>query len=159
MHVTRSDMKQANGDRERGLTLIEMMVALLVLSIALLGMASLQTLALQSYNRAHLTTQANNFAYDIADRMRANRREALQGGYDIELGEEARGHGVAATDLAQWKRMLSEHLPQGDGSVTVAGGRVVIVVRWARRDIYGARAGENRGDDEDTREFRVSTSI
>lgn len=113
------------------MTLIEVLVAVLILSIGLLGLAGLQTLSLRSNHSAYLRSQATILAYDIADRMRANRQSALSGWYNIELEEAASSDtSIAATDLKEWKAALSTVLPAGDGSITVNDGNVTIIVAW-----------------------------
>lgn len=57
---------------QNGFTLLEVLIALLVLSIGLLGLAALQTVGLKSNQMAAMRTQATQAAYDITDRMRAN---------------------------------------------------------------------------------------
>lgn len=57
---------------QQGFTLLEVLIALLVLSIGLLGLAALQTTGLRSNQMANMRTIATQLAYDIADRMRAN---------------------------------------------------------------------------------------
>ena len=57
---------------QQGFTLLEVLIALLVLSIGLLGLAALQTTGLRSNQMANMRTVATQLAYDIADRMRAN---------------------------------------------------------------------------------------
>lgn len=117
--------------RVSGMTLIEVLVAVLILSIGLLGLAGLQTLSLRSNHSAYLRSQATILAYDIADRMRANRQSALSGWYNIELEEAASSDtSIAATDLKEWKAALSTVLPAGDGSITVNDGNVTIIVAW-----------------------------
>lgn len=62
-----------NGLRyQRGAGLIEVLVAVLVLAVGLLGMAGLQTQSLRFNNEAYFRTQATLLAMDMADRMRAN---------------------------------------------------------------------------------------
>ncbi|NOS87695.1 MAG: type IV pilus modification protein PilV [Methylococcaceae bacterium] len=58
---------------ERGFTLIEVLVAMVVLSIGLLGLAGLQATSLKSNQSAYHRSQATQLAYEMADRMRANR--------------------------------------------------------------------------------------
>ncbi|MCC5865121.1 MAG: type IV pilus modification protein PilV [Wenzhouxiangella sp.] len=55
-----------------GVTLIEVLIAVLVLSIGLLGLAALQGVALQSGQAAYYRSQATAIAYEAADFMRAN---------------------------------------------------------------------------------------
>jgi type IV pilus assembly protein PilV len=121
---------------QRGTTLVETLVALLVLSIGLLGVAGMQMTSLQNNRGAHLRSQAQVLAYDIADRMRANRDVAHGGGYNIALGAAAAGAGLAALDLQSWKDTLAITLPAGDGSialpVSVPAGvnEATIIVTW-----------------------------
>lgn len=115
---------------QSGITLIEILVALLVLSIGLLGLANLQAVGLRANHNAYLRSQATILAYDIADRMRANRSSAVAGEYDIALNAAPGGTGVPATDLAQWKARLAELLPSGDGAVAVDADSAVVTVQW-----------------------------
>ena len=66
-------------DRISGFTLLEVLVALVILSIGLLGLAGLQAASLRYNHSSYLRSQATLIAYDIVDRMRANRQEALNG--------------------------------------------------------------------------------
>ncbi len=66
---------------QEGFNLIEVMIAIFVLAIGLLGMASIQLTGLRSNQSAYFRTQASILAYDIADRMRANSAQALATGY------------------------------------------------------------------------------
>ena len=59
-----------------GFSLIEIMIAILVLAIGLLGFAMLQTMNLRFTQSANYRTQATNLAYDLLDQMRANRHDA-----------------------------------------------------------------------------------
>ena len=63
-------MKTLN--KNKGFTLVEIMIAVFVLAIGLLGMAGLQMASLKNNHSAYLRTQAVQYAYDIADRMRIN---------------------------------------------------------------------------------------
>ena len=59
--------------RSTGFSLIEVLVALLVLLIGLLGVVRMQLLSVQNNQGAYLRTQATYIAADMMDRMRANR--------------------------------------------------------------------------------------
>jgi type IV pilus assembly protein PilV len=129
----------------RGFTLVEVMVALIIFSIGLLGLAGLQANAISGNSQSYYRTQANFFAYDILDRMRANRDSALNGDYDIGLGSVptatlCNGTGadctaldVADADRREWKQSL-RGLPMGDGSIArvTTGGvtQFVVTVTW-----------------------------
>lgn len=137
--------------RQGGLTLIEVLIAVLVLSIGLLGFAGLQASALQFNHSAHMRTTATNLAYDMVDRMRANPGPALNGSYDIAYNESApTGGSVVATDLNGWRQMVTNELPGGESaiSVTNATGEVTVRIRW----------DDTRGEGDAT-EFQLSSQL
>ncbi len=76
----------------KGFTLVEVLVALLVLSIGLLAVASMQTNSLRSNYNALTRSKAVQGCEDILDRMRANRNAALASDYDIALTVVPRAH-------------------------------------------------------------------
>jgi type IV pilus assembly protein PilV len=135
-HSLRADWREAAG----GFSLIEVLVALLVLSIGLLGLAGLQARSLKENHQAFLRTQATLDAYQIIDCMRANPNNIAS--YNIALGAAApTGTSIAAQDLDLWKTTLDgsqsstvlqggQGLPKGDGWVVVAGNQVTVVVQW-----------------------------
>ena len=82
-------------------------MALVVLSVGLLGIAALQMTSLRNNRGAHLRSQAQVMAYDITDRMRANRNAALANAYVITLAGTPTVTGMALTDLQQWKATLA----------------------------------------------------
>ncbi len=126
--------------KQSGFTLLEVLVAMLVLSIGLLGLAGLMASSMRNNQSAYHSTQATWFAYDILDRMRANRVGALAGDYSAAnaLGSPAAcstaapAGSIAAQDIGGWKNMIACALPQGDGSITVtpASRQVRITVQW-----------------------------
>jgi type IV pilus assembly protein PilV len=127
------------GAAARGFTLIESLVALLVLSIGLLGVAAMQLASLQANNGAFQRTQATFLAQDIADRMRANRTAAIAEDYDFALGDAApvAPATIAEQDIVAWKARLAATLPQGaveppDAAIDVdpATGVALITVVW-----------------------------
>ena len=67
--------------KQSGFTLLEILVAMLVLAIGLLGLAGLTTSSMRNNLSASHRTQATWMAYDIVDRMRANRASAVTGAY------------------------------------------------------------------------------
>ena len=126
----------------RGVTLVEVLVALVIMSIGLLGIAALLTTSLRNNVDSALRSQASALAADIADRMRANRQAALTGLYNTAFNDAipATPSSLPDKDKAAWKTSLTQALPNGEGSVAVASnGFAVITVRWGER----ARKGES----------------
>ncbi|GMU47009.1 MAG: type IV pilus modification protein PilV [Pseudomonadales bacterium] len=139
--------------RQRGIGLIEVLIAAFIFAIGLLGLARLETANFRNNHGAQLRSQAMALAYDIIDRMRANRERALEGDYDIDIGDDApSGTTVAATDLQEWKAGLADVLPAGDGSVTraVAGPvtRFTVIVQW-----------DDSRSEEDPLQFAINTEL
>lgn len=121
--------------RHSGFTLLEVLVAIVVLSIGLLGLAGIMVSSLRNNQSATHRTQATVLAYDIIDRMRANRALALTGGYNNDMSAGVCAAGVPtgtmqAQDITGWKTRLACALPSGMGSIAVAGGKATVVVRW-----------------------------
>ena len=107
----------------------EVMVAVVVFSIGMLGLARLQ-LASFSYNHsAYLRSIATVAAYDMADRMRANRIVISGGHYNAPLSPAKNANCLAAAgctpqqmaghDIAEWRETLASTLPQGQGMVCI----------------------------------------
>lgn len=59
-------------NKNTGFTLIEVLIAMLVLAVGLLGLAGLQATSIGNNQSAYNRSQATQLAYDLADRMRAN---------------------------------------------------------------------------------------
>jgi type IV pilus assembly protein PilV len=132
---------------QSGFTIVEVLVALVVLAIGLLGIAALYLNSLQSGRTAIYRTHAINLAADLADRIRMNRTAQAAYGTAFADNEAAVGTCIttggcsdadlASTDLFNWKAELAEQLPNGQGQVVVvlpvsAGEPTsyVITVRW-----------------------------
>jgi len=101
--------------RQRGVTLIEILITLLVLAVGLLGLAALQGVSLQSGQVAYHGTQATNVAYEIADFARTNRSR------------------VSTTMLENFGRQVAQdRLPGGDVTVAWDSGlqEITLTVTW-----------------------------
>ena len=150
----------------RGTSLLEVLVAMLVVAVGVLGVARLQLHAAQSNRAALEHTAANLLATDLLERWRVNPR----GSYATALGQAPPAFvdcaqqicapaQLATFDLAIWKCSLGRWtqdapcvtlraagtlppqaempgLPGGDGALAERGGDVVVTVTW-----QGAEAG------------------
>ena len=133
---------------QNGFTMVETLVALVVLAIGLLGIAALYLNSLQAGRSAIYRTQAVNLAADLADRIRSNR--SAQASYanvftDASAAVPAcyttagcTAAELAASDLNSWKADIAQLLPNGQGQVAVTApvgagepASYVITVRWA----------------------------
>ncbi len=135
--------KNSDRSRLRGFTLLEVLIALMVLSIGLLGLAALQARGLKFNHDAHVRSQATVLAYDIIERMRAVRNSdaAAQDLLGFSGAPAVACDPVtptAANDLKCWQDTLAARLPGGNGTVAVNGtdaNLFDITVRWADREI------------------------
>lgn len=130
--------------RQRGAGLVEVMVALVILAVGLLGIAGLQLASLQNNHSAALRSQAVTLCYDALDRMRANRNAANLGDYTTAFADAApTGTTIAEQDLREWKLTVGA-LPSGAGAINSAavGGRLLFTVTVQWDDSRGAKAAE-----------------
>lgn len=123
--------------RCQGLTLVEILVALLVLSIGLLGLVMMQTTSVKFTTSANQRTQATALAYDLVDRMRGNRLAALNDDYIVAFESPVpacaafNGSGsLRDQDIAAWRNAIACRLPQGTGSVERTNDQFTITIRW-----------------------------
>lgn len=102
----------------RGFTLVEVLIALVVLSIGMLGIAALYLESLRASRAALVRTEAVTLASDIADRIRANRNPA--NAYDCggTCEQDEGGNPIAIDDLNAWREAVAEQLPGGTSSIT-----------------------------------------
>jgi type IV pilus assembly protein PilV len=109
---------------QRGFGLVESLVALVVVSVGMIGIAALYGQGLGASRTALYRTQAVNLASDMADRIRLNRQGGAAYGGAAALGPCGPG-GVrctpaqlAAHDLSLWTTLVGQQLPGGVGTVT-----------------------------------------
>jgi type IV pilus assembly protein PilV len=125
------------GKTQRGVALLEVLIAFFVLSIGLLGLAGMQMKALQFNQASFQRSQAMISAYDMLDRMRLNKSEATGNSYNMSWGNTSSGSGVVGDDLSQWLDTIKSNFPDGQGYIDCDANEICTVgVRW--RDRFGA---------------------
>jgi len=123
--------------RQRGLTMIESLVALVVISIGLLGIAALQLTAMQQNSSALHQSKAVWAGYTMADRILANNiRFADYSGIDTNasysqdcMNSPCTNDQLVTADAAEWTDTV-RNLPGGRGQVTGNANQLVIMVMW-----------------------------
>lgn len=129
-----------------GTSLIEVLVTLVVLAIGVFGLAQLHANSIKSNQSAYYRSQATLLAYDIGERMRANRAAALNGDYAVDFPQSNSNNSISGSraeqDKAEWLNQLAQTLPEGTGKVSADNGLMIIEVRWddTRAEIAGDAA-------------------
>lgn len=111
--------------RQRGIGMIEVLIAVLVVSIGFLGMAALQAKALSTNNSAMARSMATVATYSILDAMRADLVNAKAGNYSHtvtadDCASASGGNALATTQLQAWCTELGNTL----GAVSTTTGKV-----------------------------------
>lgn len=132
------------GHRQRGVSLLEVMIAVLVLAVGVLGAASLQLNAIRYSASAGHSTQATLTARDMLDRMRANPSAlasyvaaSVAGACAVNSG----GVSIVAQDMADFAEAVTCELPSATASIAIAGDRATVSISWSE-----ARTVANEGD-------------
>ena len=144
--------------KARGFTLLEVLIALLILSFGLLGLAALQAYSVKANQSAHFRSQATALANMMMDNIRANRAN-LGSYYDNSYVEYTGDCDAASTetdtaalDIDMWRQQVACQLPQGRGSVApISANEVAVCIRWsdARWESTGGDAGGTCTEDAD----------
>lgn len=115
-----------------GFSLLEVMIAVLVLAIGLLGLSALQANGLRANGSAHQRSQAVTLAYDMMERLRADPNNVKAGAYNREFEDELPAAGsVMGEELINWISTLQLLLPAADGAVACDDdGNCTVTVRW-----------------------------
>ncbi|HLI18119.1 MAG TPA: type IV pilus modification protein PilV [Rhodanobacteraceae bacterium] len=111
---------------QRGFSMLEVLIAVLVFSLGIIGLAGLLIFAIQSNHVAYLRTQATFLAHTMADRMAANPAGLWEGAYNADYpvpastADCAAGCGpaeLAVHDQQQWSTQLQTFLPNVSGKI------------------------------------------
>jgi len=152
---------------QRGVTLVEAMIALLVISIGLLGIASLQLTAMNQNASSLNHSQAVWIAYNMSDRIRANISE-FNNYHNIDTNNSYSqdcvfpssscntGQMVVA-DAADWSTLIAA-LPGGRGTVVNNAGVITVTVMWDDDGTGATGTGCNPANASDLTCYRMAVA-
>ena len=125
-------MKNSKLGWQAGASLIEVMVAVLILSIGLLGVAAMQATALKNSQSALERSQAVVESYAILDAMRANQEQGQNGAYTRGMTCTApSGADLVDADFGRWITSMQASLgASACGAVNCVAATCTVTVRW-----------------------------
>lgn len=119
--------------RQRGVGLIEVLIAVLVMAIGLLGIAAMQATALRNSQSSLERSQAVIQSYTIYDAMRANRTQALAGAYNTNgmTCDKSNGATLVAKDIDLWLDAMKNTMGStACGQISCAANKCTVTVQW-----------------------------
>ncbi len=114
--------------RVGGFTLVEVLIALIILSVGMLGIAGLYVHSMQAGRTSLFRHHAVTLAGDVADRIRANPRAAIaysQAGANnncVNGGIDCTPAQMAGNDIDLWEQQAADTLPNGTVTVDFNNG-------------------------------------
>ncbi len=165
--------EQSPRQQHSGLTLLEILVSLIVISLGLLGVATLQTNSLKSNNEAYFYSIASFLAYEMSERIRIN--PTADGSYASTMTSSAGSGGstvdcvtnqcsaseMAFYDLQQWLDNIAASLPSGAGRIVYTPGTqdgYLITIRW-KPHFGGNCAADGSASSRDFSCFNLSIMV
>ena len=156
-----------------GFTLLEVMIAMVIFAVGLLGLAGIQSIAFQNEHSSYSRSQAILLAYEMADRIKANApgsvayvigaNTATVAGY---LGStmctvnSCTTTDIVKYDMGLWKASIASLLPSGKGAITNPSALIhTITVHWDedRTGVTGINCPVLSADD--LRCFQISVRL
>jgi len=146
--VCKSVLKSAL-PRQSGLSLMEVLMAIAILAVGLLGLAHMQSFGLLNVERAYQRSQATVLAYSMADKMRAHvglpedsvanlsrylssfmAPAAAEPVPDCKSTTGCSANEMAENDLFEWNQQLTEQIPGATGTITLVDGNYIVAITW-----------------------------
>lgn len=154
--------------QQRGASLVEVMVALFVLAIGLLGILAMQTRAMQFNQSAHVYSQAVYLANDMAERIRSNPN--LIENYVLAATNEppdatncdevACNTGqLVVWDQSRWVARIVASLPGGQGQIERVGTENAVIIRVSFDDSRAEPADAQGAPRQVTQTYSVRVGV
>lgn len=156
-------LSAASRKKVSGMSLIESLIALLVLALGLLGLAGMQARLLAENRISNQRAVAIGLIDDMVNRMQFNRLAAMSGvnatpptagSYELAwsaaataaqdcVGQQCTGAEMAQSDLNQWRANLAAALPSANARIFVSGTdarQIGVAIGWSSNE--GAAASD-----------------
>ncbi len=153
---------------QRGTSMIEILVTLIVVAIGLLGIASMQMVSLKNANTSYQRYVASLYAYDMMERMRSNPAGVQADQYDdlavdgteseVTCTNACTPAALAEMDAYEWGQQLRSNLPNGRGTVDEGTDGYEITVTWDEQVTDGSQ-GAGGGTGADTQTYTLEVAL
>ena len=165
--------------RQRGISLIESLVAIVVMALGILGILGVQMRTLTDTSTTVRRAQAIRLIEDLSERMKVSPNALLsiksyESGYSKKSSDLTASNCASATctpaeqaayDLKQWKTTVEQALPGGQASIFLAPGETVeanrrqlgIMIAWRENERDTSTGSGGYKDDIDATKFRATT--
>lgn len=161
IHADRQTLRR----RQRGDTMIEVLVTIIVIAVGVLGAAALQVTTLKNLSSSHSATVAALVAEDMTERIRANPVGAANYVHSARpvnppncTSQDCTPAELAAYDIGSWWNQMTALLPSASGTVTNNAGTFTVTVRWDedRSGSTGTNCPPESADDLECYQFNVT---
>lgn len=140
--------------RQAGATLLEVLIAMLLMSVGALAMSTMQAHAIHFSQGSEWRAKATLLTHDLGDRMRANATTPDKAAaYAVTFDQPADNQApscqgstpcnfaeMAEADVREWRQRLATSLPQGRGHIEPLDHRIDLWVIWEEPDTGSAQA-------------------
>jgi type IV pilus assembly protein PilV len=125
--------------RQIGFSLVEVLIAVLIMAIGMLGIAAMQAAALKNSGSAMERSQAVIQTYSYLDLLRAKRADAVTSKLDLAMTCDEENLPSTSVEQRNWISQLHQTLgPESCGAVDcLGGGKCTITVQWDDSRIKG----------------------
>jgi type IV pilus assembly protein PilV len=158
--------------RNQGFTLLEVLIAVFLIALALLGSAGLQAYSVKVTQGSQFRAQAVVLGMDLAERIEANNAAAVGGSYVATLPSSASATDCIASpcspgqlavyDLDQLQQNLERQLPQASATITRTGAGpfvYTIQISWQERAFRTKSSASADSSPTETFSFTVNRMI
>lgn len=127
-------------ESQNGIGLIEVILAMLIFAFAALAAGNMQTVSMSTANIANIHNNANNFAHEMLEAVKADRENAKAQYYNIGFTDPnpvMTGTSDPRELVADWRSRIANQLPDGVGEINCNNDSCQVSIQWRQYSITG----------------------
>jgi len=144
-------IKLKNTKHERGFTLLEILITIVIVGVGLLATGLLFLNGLKFNDTAYLHTQAATLAADVAEKYRSNpgSSASYESDWDddtslSDCSPDCSNLDLVTFDMTSWKELLADRLPSGQGKITYYPATATTLTEYITIEVKYSDRGEDR---------------